>query len=91
MLDERTAEVLAKINLHDLNEELGLELPDEEFDTLGGFVYHLAGEVPEKGTRWTHGNIDFTVLDVRGQRIAKVRVEKTDREEPEQAANGKKP
>ena len=57
VLDERTAEVLAKINLHDLNEELGLELPDEEFDTLGGFVYHLAGEVPEKGTRsvsYTH-------------------------------------
>ena len=91
VLDERTAEVLAKINLHDLNEELGLELPDEEFDTLGGFVYDLAGEVPEKGTRWSHGNIDFTVLDVRGQRIAKVRVEKTDREKPEQPNNGKKP
>ena len=90
VLDERTAEVLAKINLHDLNEELGLELPDEEFDTLGGFVYHLAGEVPEKGTRWAHQNIDFTVLDVRGQRIARVRVEKTDREKPEQASNGKK-
>ena len=91
VLDERTAEVLAKINLHDLNEDLGLELPDEEFDTLGGFVYHLAGEVPEKGTRWSHENIDFTVLDVRGQRIAKVKVEKTDRPEPEQPANGKKP
>jgi putative hemolysin len=90
VLDERTAEVLAKINLHDLNEELGLELPDEEFDTLGGFVYHLAGEVPEMGTRWSHGNIDFTVLDVRGQRIAKVRVEKTDRDELAQTANGKK-
>ena len=90
VLDERTAEVLAKINLHDLNEELGLELPDEEFDTLGGFVYHLAGEVPEKGTKWSHENIEFTVLEVRGQRIAMVKIEKLAGSGPEQPQNGKK-
>ncbi len=90
VLDERTAEVLAKINLHDLNEELGLELPDEEFDTLGGFVYHLAGEVPEKGTKWSHQNVEFTVLEVRGQRIAKVKIAKLAESGQEQSQNGKK-
>jgi putative hemolysin len=88
--DERTAEVLAKINLHDLNEELGLELPDEEFDTLGGFVYHLAGRVPEKGTKLSHGNVEFTVLDVRGQRISKVKIAKLATSEAEQPPEGKK-
>lgn len=51
VVDKRTAEVSAKMNLHDLNEELGLDLPDQEFDTLGGFIYDLAGAVPKKGAK----------------------------------------
>jgi CBS domain containing-hemolysin-like protein len=90
VVDKQTAEVLAKINLHDLNEELALELPDEEFDTLGGFVYHLAGQVPEKGTELTHQNVAFTVLEVRGQRISKVKIEKLLPTQAEQASEGKK-
>jgi CBS domain containing-hemolysin-like protein len=77
VVDKSTAEVSAKVNLHDLNEELGLELPDEEFDTLGGFLYHLAGEVPKKGTRLAHEDLRFAILDVRGQRISKVKITKT--------------
>jgi CBS domain containing-hemolysin-like protein len=77
VVDKSTAEVSAKVNLHDLNEELGLELPDEEFDTLGGFLYHLAGEVPKKGTKLAHEDIRFTIVDVRGQRISKVKITKT--------------
>jgi putative hemolysin len=90
VVDKQTAEVLAKINLHDLNEELGLELPDEDFDTLGGFVYHLAGEVPEKGAKLVYNNLQFTILDVRGQRVSKVRIARTEEKKAEQASGGKK-
>jgi len=74
VIDKRTAEVSAKVNLHDLNEELSLELPDEEFDTLGGFIYDLAGEVPKKGTRLKYEDMQFMIQEVRGQRVSKVKI-----------------
>ena len=36
----------ARVNLDDLNETLGCEFPNEEFDTLGGFVFDLFGKIP---------------------------------------------
>lgn len=74
VVDKRTAEVSAKMNLHDLNEELGLELPDEEFDTLGGLVYDLAGAVPVRGAKLEYRDVQFVVQEVRGQRVSKVKI-----------------
>jgi putative hemolysin len=74
VVDKRTAEVSAKMNLHDLNEELGLELPDEEFDTLGGLVYDLAGAVPVRGAKLEYQDVKFVVQEVRGQRVSKVKI-----------------
>lgn len=76
VVDKRTAEVSAKMNLHDLNEELNLELPNEEFDTLGGFIYDLAGAVPKKGARLEYQDLQFIVQEVRGQRVSKVKIVK---------------
>jgi putative hemolysin len=81
VVDERTAEVSAKINLDDLNEQLDLELPNEEFDTLGGFIYDLAGAVPEKGAELKYEDLQFVVLDVRGQRVSKVKIVKMQNKE----------
>ena len=38
----------ARINLDDLNESIGSVFPNEEFDTLGGFVFDLFGKIPVK-------------------------------------------
>jgi putative hemolysin len=74
VVDKRTAEVSAKMNLHDLNEQLDLELPNGEFDTLGGLIYDLAGAVPKKGARLKYKNLQFEVLEVRGQRVSKLKI-----------------
>jgi len=36
----------ARLNLDDLAEEIGITLPAEDFDTLGGFVFDLFGKYP---------------------------------------------
>ena len=38
----------ARQNLDDLNEEIGSDFPDSEFDTFGGFVFDLFGKIPLK-------------------------------------------
>lgn len=56
------------------------ELPGEElgyFQTLGGFVLAQLGHLPAAGDRVTWGGYDFEVLDMDGQRVDKVLVQKT--------------
>ncbi len=55
--------------LDELNETLGLSLPEEEFDTVGGFVLNLFGELPREGDAIAHDNLKFEVLHMKGTRI----------------------
>jgi CBS domain containing-hemolysin-like protein len=60
--------------IHDLSEELGTELPDEEWDTVGGLVLNLMGRVPEPGETVRFQGFEFKTERVQGRRIASVRV-----------------
>jgi len=57
-----------------LNEHLGIDLPEDEFETIGGFVLGLFGRLPAEGDQIRHGNLLFTVLRLRRNRISRVRV-----------------
>ncbi|MDA8425430.1 MAG: hemolysin family protein [Treponema sp.] len=64
----------ARSDLDDLNEELGLGLPADEFDTLGGYVFDLFGKIPTRYERIRAGELDFTVQDMDGHRITSVKI-----------------
>jgi CBS domain containing-hemolysin-like protein len=68
--------VEARIDLDDLVEALGIDFDTEEFDfeTLGGLVFHLAGDVPSSGDELTHGRLQLRVESVEGNRIREVLV-----------------
>ena len=67
--------VAGSVALDDFNEAFGTEIDDEDFNTVGGAVFHAMGRVPEVGdTVQAHG-LDFTVLEMDGSRIVRVRVE----------------
>lgn len=73
---ERIADVLAKAHVSDVNEELGLELPeDEEFDTVGGYVFHALGHVPRVGDAVESPGVRITVMAVSRRRVERVRIE----------------
>jgi putative hemolysin len=57
------------ITLDEINENLGLALPRDEFDTLGGFVFNLFGELPHEGESIIHENIKFDIVHMKGTRI----------------------
>jgi CBS domain containing-hemolysin-like protein len=73
-LDSDTALVSARIHIEELNEILGIALPDEVADTLSGLLYHFIGRVPRVGDRWSHGPITFEIQSVERQRIVRVLV-----------------
>jgi CBS domain containing-hemolysin-like protein len=60
-----------------VNERLGLHLPEEEdFDTIGGFVFHQFGRIPEVGERIESHGARLEVLAASRRRIDLVRVER---------------
>jgi gliding motility-associated protein GldE len=75
-LDDRTYEVEARIGLDELNEIMGKEAfpPSEDYDTLGGFIFHLTGNVPETGETLEYGKYHLTVKDVTNRRVGRVRI-----------------
>ena len=64
----------ARVNLADLNEQLGLSLPEEEFDSLSGFVFDLFGRIPVKYEKMSHGNVDFIIQHMEGHKIINVKI-----------------
>src|SRR5215216_6359006 len=56
-------------NLGELNERFGLEVPDEEYSTIGGFIFGALGRLPVVGDRVTASHAVFTVRAMDGRRI----------------------
>ena len=66
--------VSGSVTVSDLNDDAGLNLPEEEFETVGGLIYDLVGSLPEKGRSVEYHNVTFIVDQVQGQRIVKVKL-----------------
>ncbi len=75
-VSDSEAIVDARVSLDDLNELLGLEIESEDFDTVGGFVYHQLGRMPAPGDEIQTDGFTLRVLSVAGRRVKKVRVAK---------------
>ena len=80
-LDSYTAIVDGKMPIDDFNDRMGCELPSEEADTVGGFVFGLLGHMPTLGESVEYEGNQFTVENTDGNRIVSVRVYRQLREE----------
>jgi len=65
-----------RVDIEDLNEELDLDIPEEDFDTLGGFVFDLFGKIPIKYEKISFNTIDFIIQDMDGHKIKTVKIVK---------------
>jgi CBS domain containing-hemolysin-like protein len=74
-IDERTYRVAAKMPIAEFNAVTGLSVPDEHFDTVGGWVLDLFGRVPHRGERAVAGGVSVTVEKIHRTRILEVLVE----------------
>ena len=60
--------------ISDVNELLQVKLPEDESDTLGGFIYDQLGKVPVVGEMVNYNGLTAEVLEVNDRRILKVKV-----------------
>ena len=73
-LDDGDYLVDGGMSIGDLNDLLDLELPDEEWDTVGGFLFGTLEHVPEEGESVDHDGWRFTAAEMEGRRVRRVRV-----------------
>ena len=60
-----------------MNEHVGVDIPEDDFETIGGFVISLLGYLPQDGemNEVDYKNLHFTVLNIEERRIGKLKVE----------------
>jgi putative hemolysin len=75
-----------KISIDEVNEILDVELPDEEWDTVGGLLLGIMGSIPDEGEAVEFQGLTFTAERVNGRRISKVLIKRPPREESVPAA-----
>jgi len=75
-LSEFIVEVDGRVNLDDINDELGVELPeDEEYDTIAGFVLAMIGHVPLQGEVIETHEMQITAIQVSETQILRLSID----------------
>jgi putative hemolysin len=76
-VDQDTIEVDARTYIDDLNDQLELNLPeDEDYDTIGGFVFSRLGYIPKAGESFDYENLKFSITSAEPRRIKHIRIQK---------------
>jgi len=71
-IDEQTVQVEGSMRVEDANDELGLGLPEGDYDTIGGFILSLLGYIPKAGEQLKYGGLKLVITEMRGLKIEKV-------------------
>lgn len=90
VVDDSTCEALGRAHVEEINETMGLELPEvDDFDTIAGFVFSELGRVPIVGESvvW-NDTVRVTVLEATRRRIDRVRIERLQPESVESNGRG---
>ncbi|WP_430504705.1 hemolysin family protein [Haloparvum sp. PAK95] len=81
-VDDDVAMVKGEVNIDEVNEMLGIDLPEgEEFETLAGFLFNRSGRLVEEGEEVEYDNVKIRIERVDNTRIMKARVTILDEDE----------
>ncbi|NIA17408.1 MAG: CBS domain-containing protein, partial [Planctomycetes bacterium] len=76
-IDDSTIDVDARVHIDDINEEMDIELPeDEDYDTIGGFVFSHLGNIPLRDETFEYEGLKFTITDVESRKINRLRIQR---------------
>jgi len=74
-VDDDTALVDGSVNIHEVNEALGIVLPEGgEFETIAGFIFNRAGRLVEQGEEFEYESTTLRAEQVEDTRIRQVRI-----------------
>lgn len=69
----------ARMQIYDLREHLGIELPEGDYQTVGGFVINLVENIPSLGDMVVFGDNEFIVEKTEGYKLSRILIRKVKR------------
>jgi len=73
-IDANTFELDGTLRIEEANEELGLGLPEGEYETVAGFVLSHLGRIPKKGENLKYKNLKMVIHEMNGMKIDRILV-----------------
>ncbi|MDP3487731.1 MAG: transporter associated domain-containing protein, partial [Bacillota bacterium] len=68
-IDENTIELAGSVHIREAAEIIGKDLPEGEYDTVGGMLMYALGTIPEQGQSVEINNMGFTIHKMDGSRV----------------------
>jgi putative hemolysin len=75
-LNEHTFQIDGGMRLEEANEEMGLNLPPGDYETVAGFVLNLLGRIPKRGQKIKYKDLQLVITEMKGLKIEKILVTK---------------
>jgi len=80
-INEYTFQVDGSMRIEEVNEEMELELPDGEYETVAGFVLDLLGHIPRQGEQIRYKGVKIVITKMRGLKIEEILLTKEKRKQ----------
>jgi putative hemolysin len=80
-INDYTYRLDGTMRIEDANEELELDLPEGDYDTVAGFILQRLGKFPRPGQQLRHNNLKIVVTKTRGFKIEEVIITKEKKDE----------
>lgn len=75
----------ARMTILDAEDIFNIHIPQEgEYDTIGGYIFHKVGSIPQKGLRIHHEDFDLEILSSSERSVEKVRITSRQKQSDEQ-------
>ena len=83
VIDERTFQIDGGMRIEEANEEMGLGLPEGDYETVAGFILDLLGYIPKTGERLRYRDMNLTITEMRGVKIEEIQLTRESHATPE--------
>jgi putative hemolysin len=85
IIDEYTFHIDGSMRIEEANEEMGLQLPEGDYETVAGFVLHLLGHIPKTGEQLRYKGLKLTITEMHGMKVGKILLTKEKKEKHAEA------
>ena len=72
VISEHTFQIDGSMRVEEVNEEMDLELPEGDYETIAGFVLHLLGHIPRQGEQLRYKGLKLVITKMRGLKIEEI-------------------
>lgn len=74
-INDNTYILTGVLNISEINDEIdNINIPEDDIETVAGFIYSLLGKIPEEGETAHYKNLEFVIMKMKKNKIDKIKL-----------------